>query len=240
MIVDYIGYPRSATKAVLMFSSEVGIPCRMRKDHTPTRAQRICQLLPYDLDNFPGWVEDWLEYSELKNSNVTDYIKPDKHFINIAWSRSLVVYPMECKYPDLRFIIIHRNLIDAASSWFSIEKKYDGAIPNRGSKEYVEAHTLIYSFLIEQIKRMKRKPILFLFDKYIAGEYTDLLFELFGVPQTSANFEVAEKMLSRKINNKGSYDLVEVSKETLLKAEKIKEDLISISQDNWYMQGDLC
>ena len=83
---------------------------------------------------------------------------------------------------------------------------------------------------------MRHKPMIFHFEDYISGKYTETLFDVFGISKTVKNFEKAKEILSFKTNTLGGYDLIDVLDKDLKEEKAIKKKLVQLCEDNWYAQ----
>lgn len=125
------------------------------------------------------------------------------------WALSFFMHSIQ-KYMDssIRFLVMTRNPVDSCNSmlqYWSRKLRSDGYTIDDCARKYDE----VYTSIVWQALNMQPKPRWMAFEKFIDGEYTEKLFEMFDIPKTDGNFEKAATQLEKKVNTAGEYEKIE-------------------------------
>ena len=195
MIINAVGCPHSGTE--ILRSLLAGASIRTRLSNFVFDRRLVDRRIPYDCYDFPEWVTNWIDESEMNGYN--DYMYREKDFFHDSWERFSIMYALEQKYPKVRFLVLLRDPRAVIGHWF---KGTTG--PEVTIDTYRDTVLRIYHFMWEQIDLMKNKPVVIDYDLFIKGHYLQLFFGIFKIENSLENIHKAQGFL------KGSYKKTEM------------------------------
>lgn len=201
MIINAVGCPYSGLDILSMLVRNFGIRSR-DNDYGINYDRRIVySRIPYDCSQVPEWVIKWIDENERQGLN--DYIKIDEHFLHNSWIRSCLMYELSQKYKDLNFIIMLRNPKYVIQDWYTT---IGTTGPEVTINNYRKTVLRLFHFIWEQFDLMEKKPVVMEYKKFVYGEYTKDIFDMFKISHDIENYHKAQDILNKnKLKSYGEY-----------------------------------
>jgi len=232
-----VGMSRSGTKSMAVLMEHCGI----RSSHQRTSCiGNEGAIVPYDLDNPPKRITAFLNHPKL------DWMYDDKPWFDSSWGNTIAAYPLSVKFPCLRFFVVVRDIESQANSlrYARVEhcikrnpQKWELNKHNvrQGIVYYAKCWIAMHLFLVEQVKKMKNKPIIICFEKYIKGYYNDLFAQIWGMNISSHLTETMNNILSIRVNTWGNWERLVVPQEYINQSHELIAELEALCKQNWWV-----
>jgi len=186
MRVILTGFCRSGTTSTAQFYSLFGVPSHHQK-LGPGRAN----MRPYDYADPPAWAHNYMDRKAAAINSSDGF--------EASWEVAHFIYLLSQRCPQVFWLLMLRDPAAACNSL----RKY-----NRKGTEIADLAALYEETMLgilEQCLMMTSRPRWLDFERYIAGGYTGALLDLFGIPLTMDNRELAAGHLGRKVRSSGEY-----------------------------------
>lgn len=232
-----VGMSRSGTKSMAVLMKRCGV----RSSHQRTSCignERA--IVPYDLDDLPKRIIAFLNHRKL------DWMYDDKPWFDSSWGNTLAVYPLSVKFPQLRFFVIIRDVESQANSLrYARVEHHMKRNPQKWELNkhniqqdivyYAESWIAMYSFLIEQVKKMENKPIIMRFEKYIKGYYNNLFIQIWNMNASPHLVKTMNNILSIRVNTWGDWERLAIPQKYIDQSHKLIAELEVLCEQNWWV-----
>ena len=157
-----------------------------------------------------------------------------RNTLDAFWEYSLKLTQIAQKNPNIRFIILHRNIEDCCNSLknFYTHRRHPDADKDI---DWFAVHYWfrIYKHILEHIKTLDPKPILIDYDRYVAGEYDGLLLDIFNIEKSGKNLAYVRQLFDKRVNSYGDYENTKLSPKFYKQAEQVYARLEEACAKSW-------
>lgn len=191
MIINAVGCPHSGMSVLYDIIKSTGVRVRGAGPDIVFDRRLIDRRIPYDLTaKIPDWVLKWIDEFDINGYN--DYIKLGGNFFHDSWGRFCAMVALEERYPNIRFLIMLRDPRKIIGKWFAVNGSTGPEITIDTYKRTVER---IYSFILDQVRYLKNKPIIMEYELFIGGKYTKQIFDMFDIEHSLENYHSVQGYL---------------------------------------------
>jgi len=140
---------------------------------------------------------------------------------------------IENEFPDTRFFVLIRDPAACCNSQRHTVRLINPRFTS-DFNHYVDGWIMTYFNLCHHIEMMRNKPQLIEFEKYINGDYNNILLNTYGIPDGEQIRSELSRHLSTKINTNDEYAMTDsIDGKRYKFCVEIKDRLADLCRDSW-------